>query len=262
MGAKLLAAILVVAAAISGGAQAQMEMAKEIAPTGMLRVAMIGANPVLVTRSSGGTPTGVSVDLGKLIAEKLGVPFIPVVYETPATYTQSFGKGEWDIAIGPRNSLRAAGYDVSPDFMLVDNQYVAAPGRAFVDANEVDRPGVKVAVALDGAPDKFLSKSLKSAQLVRVSGSVAAGIAVLRDGNADAYGSNGQFVYEIAQGLPGAKILPGAFTTVEMAVGFPQGRSPVAQNVLGGVVSDAKRAGVIQKAIYRNGLRGVRVVPD
>jgi hypothetical protein len=45
---------------------------------------------------------GVAEPLGKFIAMKLGVSYEPVMYPNPEAYVQSFGKGEWDIAIGPR----------------------------------------------------------------------------------------------------------------------------------------------------------------
>jgi len=73
----------------------------------------------------------------------------------------------------------------------------------------VDRPGVKIAVVLNGAPDQFLSRSLKSAELVRISGGSQAMIEALRSGKADVYGSNAENVQTVAEGLPGSKILPG-----------------------------------------------------
>ena len=89
---------------------------------------------------------GIAVDIGKFIAAKLGVSFDPVVYANADTYTHSFGKGEWNIAIGPPTPLVAEKADFSPDLMLLDLMYVAAPGREFADAAQVDRPGVKIGV--------------------------------------------------------------------------------------------------------------------
>lgn len=148
-----LPAIILIATQISGAALGQPAPSSEIAPSGKLRVALIGGNPVLVTRKPDGSVSGVSVDLGKFIAEKLGVAFNPVVYADPEAYTRSFGKGEWDIAVGPRRPTEAEIVDYSPDFMLVDNIFVAAPGRDFADASQVDRPGVKVALI----PSRFAS---------------------------------------------------------------------------------------------------------
>jgi hypothetical protein len=48
----------------------------------------------------------------------------------PEAYAQSFGKGEWDIAIGPRVLAAAEKSDLSVDIWLIDLIYVAAPGQS------------------------------------------------------------------------------------------------------------------------------------
>jgi polar amino acid transport system substrate-binding protein len=233
--------------------------AAEIAPSGKLRVGLAVFNPVLVSKKPDGTLGGVSVELARFIAEKLGVPFEPVMLQNTEHYTGSFGKGEWDIAIGPRGAAIAEKADFSPEFMLVDNIYAAAPGRDFADASQVDRSGVKIGVSKDGAPDQLLTRTIKAAELVRITGSVPdAAIEALRTGRADVYGSNGENVFAVTQGLPGSKIVPGAFATVRMAVALPKGRSAAAQAKLAEIVNQAKAAGIAQKAIEQQALKGVR----
>ena len=146
------------------------QTAKELAPNNTLRVGVLVSNPVLVTKMPDGTLAGVSVDLGRLIAAKLGARYQEVTYQTTETFAKSFGAGEWDIAIGPRTPIAEKNADLSSPFMLVDNIYVAAPGRQFANASEVDRPGVRIAVVVNGAPDQFLSTALKAASLVRIQG--------------------------------------------------------------------------------------------
>lgn len=259
---RMLTLLVMIAIQLAGLSSGQSsEISAEIAPSGKLRAALVGSNPVLVTRRADGTLGGVSVELAKLISERLGVSFEPVIYPDTDSYAKSFGTGQWDIAIGPRTPVAESHSDFSPDFMLVDNIYVAAPGREFADASEVDRPGVKIAVVLNGAPDQFLSRTLKSAQLVRISGGSDAMIEALRTGKADVYGSNAENTHKVAAGLPGAKIVPGAFRSVRMTVAFPKGRSAAAKNKLAEVVSAAKAAGLIQKSIEEARLKGVRVAP-
>lgn len=259
---RVLVVIVMITIHIAGSASGQtLGISTEIAPSGTLRPALIGSNPVLVTRRADGTVGDVSVELAKWIAEKLGVSFESVVYPDTDSYAKSFGTGQWDIAIGPRTPVAESHSDFSPDFMLVDNIYVAAPGREFADAREVDRPGVKIAVVLNGAPDQFLSRTLKSAELVRISGGSEAMIEALRTGKADVYGSNAENVHKVAGGLPGAKIVPGAFRSVRMAVAFPKARSAAAKNKIAEIVNAAKAAGLIQKSIEEAGLKGVRVAP-
>jgi polar amino acid transport system substrate-binding protein len=76
------------------------------------------------------------------------------------------------------------------------------------------------------------------------------------------FGADSGLIDSIASDYPGAKIVPGAFNTVHVAVALPKGRSPAAQAKLVEIVSEAKRTGVVQKAIEQAGLRsGVRVAP-
>ena len=165
-----------------GGAEAQRTPASEIAPTGSLRVGFQVGSPILAKRAPDGGVSGVVVDLGKFIAEKLGVAFEPIVYANQEAYAQSFGKGEWNIVIGVRSSLAEENSDLSPDFMMADAMYIAAPGREFADATQIDRPGVKVGVSKGGGSDQVLSRTLESAQVVRVPGGVPNAIEVLRTG--------------------------------------------------------------------------------
>jgi polar amino acid transport system substrate-binding protein len=242
-----------------GGAEAQRTPAAEIAPTGSLRVGFQIGSPILAKRAPDGGVSGIVVDLGKFIAENLGVAFEPVVYANQEAYAQSFGKDEWDIVIGVRSPLVEEKSDLSPDFMVADAMYIAAPGREFADATQIDRPGVKVGVSKGGGSDQFLSGALKSAQVVRVPGGVPNAIESLRTGAADVWAANPVTLQEIEDALPGTKVVPGAWTTGRYAVSLPKGRSAAAQGKLAEIVNEAKRTGVVHKAIERAGFKGVRV---
>jgi polar amino acid transport system substrate-binding protein len=224
----------------------------EIVLMGKLRVATIGVRVL----------SGVAEPVGKFIAERLGVSYEPVVYTHSEAYMQSFGKEEWEIAIGPRVLAAAEKSDLSQDLWLIPLMYVAAPGREFADAAQVDRPRVKVGAPQDAPSEKYLSRALKFAELVRIPVSadiVIDAIEMLRSGKADVFGADTGIVHSIAAGFPGAKIVPGTFNTVRVAVALPKGRSSAR---LAEIVNEAKRTGVVQKAIEAAGLRGVRVAPD
>jgi polar amino acid transport system substrate-binding protein len=249
-------------AAMSTLITAQVNIINEIAPTGKLRVGMNGANPTLVTRTADGSVSGISVDLGRFIAEKLGLAFEPVVYATAAAYTESFGKGEWDIIVTGRNAFAAKMLDFSADVILIDFVFVAAPGREFANAGQVDQPGIKIGVGRNNSGDVFLSRTLKSAELVRGGGDTATGIDLLRTGGADLYATITAGALDIVAGLPGARVIPGVFETVTFAVAIPQGGSDPAQSKLMQIVNDAKATGMVQETIEKSGLKGARVAPN
>jgi hypothetical protein len=101
---------LLISVALLGGfcrvAFGQTSAASEITPGGKLRVGMIAITVL----------GGVADPVARFIAQKLSVAVEPVMYPKPDSYLQSFGKGEWDIAIVPRVLAPADKTDSSADF--------------------------------------------------------------------------------------------------------------------------------------------------
>lgn len=238
-----------------------MQIDNEIIPTGRLRVGINGSNATLFARAADGSISGITVDLGKFIAAKLGVPFEAVVYPGAAAYTASFGKREWDIIVTGRNPLAATLVDFMPDIIQIDYVFIAAPGRAFAGPDKVDLPKVKIGVPRNASADAFLTPKLKSAELVRLPGDINTAIDMLRDGGIDLYATGIDSVQKIAHTLPTCKII-GTFQTVSFAVSTAKGWSPAAQSKLTQLVNEAKAAGIVQKAIEKSGSKGVRAAPD
>jgi polar amino acid transport system substrate-binding protein len=237
---------------------AQSPISAEIAPTGKLRVALNAATAVLLTRTPDGVITGgVGVALAKFISGKFGTVVELVAYPNSATFTQTFGKGEWDIGLGPKTPLTAEKADFIADVLLNEYWFIAAPGREFANAAQVDRPGVKIGVGLNSSSDQFLSKTLKSAQLVRSVVSVEA----LSTRQVDVWAASASNIQEVAKQVSGAKIVPGAFTNDRTMVILPKGRSSAAQAKVVEIINEAKKTGIVQKAIDQTGVKGVRAAP-
>lgn len=257
MGLILLLAMMLIATSMPGMAWGQPAIASELAPAGKLRVAMNGGNPVLLRRTADKKiEGGVAVEVGRYIAERLGVSLELLPYTNANAYTQSFGKDEWDVGFGAPTPLVAEKADFIMDLVLADFVFVAAPGRDFTDATEVDRPGVRVGVGTKSVSDQFLSRTLKSAEIVRAVG--VDGVEMLRSGKADVWAISASRAQEVADSLPGAKVVPGAFTSDRYMLTLPKGRSSEARAKIVEIVKEAKRAGVVQKALEQTGGKGVR----
>ncbi|MGZ5147504.1 MAG: transporter substrate-binding domain-containing protein [Burkholderiales bacterium] len=250
---------VVVAAVLWGNAAyGQINMNSEIAVTGKFRVGMNGNNGTLTIRNSNGSLAGLSVDLGRFIAGKLGVPFEPVFYANSSPFTKSFGSQDWDIVITGKNSVVAKLVDFSSDLFLIEYVYLAAPGREFADVSVVDRPGVRIAVPRNASADVYLTRALKSAELVRLDGDANDAIEFLRAGQADVYGSGINTLRPMVERLPGSKIV-GAFNIVTFSVAMRPGLSAEARTQLTQWVEEAKAAGIVQKGLVQAGAKGVRV---
>ncbi len=72
-----LCGVLLAAGLATGGAKAQEAAVKELIPTGKLRFGVAFApkmSALFVVKDAGGSPRGVTVDLGNELAQRLGVP--------------------------------------------------------------------------------------------------------------------------------------------------------------------------------------------
>jgi len=148
-------------------ARAQMpESASTLAPTGKLRVALIASNPVLVTRRPDGTLGGVSVAVAQALATHLAVPVELKPYDNPTQYNESLATDDWDIGLAARDPSRAEHLAFSITFMEVDNGYVARADATPTSADDVDRAGVKIAVAKGSAPHSMLQRLIRTAEIV------------------------------------------------------------------------------------------------
>jgi polar amino acid transport system substrate-binding protein len=233
-------------------------LAATLCPIGKLRAATIVSNPVLVTRRSDGTLGGVSVTVARALAAHLGVPIELKPYDNPARYNESLDTDQWDVGLAARDPSRADYLAFSATFMEVDNGYVARAGAAPTSADEVDRPGVKIAVAQGSAPHTVLRHLIQQAEVVPVPGGFEAARDALVKGNADVYGENLHLAHRIADAVPGAHVLPGRFNVVQMAIGVRK-RAAAALPAVDEFVNKIRADGTVQKAITEAGLNGVRV---
>jgi polar amino acid transport system substrate-binding protein len=236
----------------SNVALCQTSPASEIAPGGKLRVGMIAITVL----------GGVAEPVAGFVGQKLGAAVEPVMYPNPDAYLESFGKNEWDIAIGPRVLAPTDKADSTANLWAISLVYVAAPGTEFPDIASVDSAGVKIGTIRGAPSDRVLTREIKAAEIVRIplSPTIAAdAVELLRSGKAVVFGADSGVGYPAAEALPGAKIVPGAFGTVLVAAALPKGRSPAAQALLATIVDEAKQSGAVQKAIEAKGLKGVNV---
>ena len=233
----------------------------ELASTGKVRVGLILSNQVLVTKDPNtGELRGVTVNLGKALAQRLGVPFESVGYANPAALVKSFGANEWDIAFLAFDPARAQEVDFSPPYMEVDNTYLVTSKSKIGTVELADQTDVTIAVPDRSAPDLFLSRNLKSAKVMRVPGGVDAAIEVLQSGKADAYAENAHMLSLYADRLPGARVLEGRYTVIQHAIATPK-RKLAAAEYIKIFVEEAKSDGNIADAIRVAGLRRTRVAP-
>src|SRR5690242_21464812 len=140
----------------------------ELAPHGVLRAAINMSNFLLVTgRTPSGDPDGVSPDMARAIADRLGVPVKLVPFPKPGELADAVGGDAWDIGLIGTEPARAEKIAFTPAYVEIEATYLVPAGSPLRRIEEVDRPGIRIAVTARSAYDLWLERNIKQATLVR-----------------------------------------------------------------------------------------------
>ena len=143
-----LCGVLLAAGLATGGAKAQEAAAvKELIPTGKLRFGVAFApkmSALFVVKDAGGSPRGVTADLGNELAQRLGVPIEFMVAPNTGVLTDALASGAIDVAFMPVDEERKKRLEFGPAYCLVESTYMVTAASGIRTLAEVDRPGVRV----------------------------------------------------------------------------------------------------------------------
>lgn len=231
-----------------------------LAPTGALRVALIFDNPSSgLLESLTGERKGVAFDLGKELARRMEIPFEPIIYRSLGALLDAAKPGDWDVAFIGVDPTRASYIDFTSPYLEIELGYLVPRGSSIGMLMDVDRPGTRVAVPQNAQADLILSRTLKHAELFRVS-NLAGALEAMRSGKADAYATNKASLFDMSDQLPGSRLLDGRFGSVMQSIAIPKGRNFGGLAYLDKFVEDAKSKGLVKMSMDKAGVRGA-VVP-
>ncbi|MDP2326624.1 MAG: transporter substrate-binding domain-containing protein [Dehalococcoidia bacterium] len=231
------------------------EARAELAPTGVLRAGVNMGNFLLVTgRTAEGDPDGVSPDMARAIAARLGVPLQLIPFKSPGEVADAAGTNIWDIALIGAEPQRAEQIEFSPAYVEIEATYLVPPGSSLATVAEVDRPGVRIAVSARSAYGLWLERNIRHATLVRLEAGQNVFEHFVANG-LEAYAGLRPGLAEDVQNLPGARILDGQFAAVQQAVGTAKANVAGAA-FLRAFVEEAKASGFIAGLIAKHSVQG------
>ena len=231
----------------------------ELIPTGKLRAGINFQNVLLTTLGPNGEQGGVAVEFARELARRLGVELDIISYKSAGALGDSWNSGAWDICVLAEEAERAKVIDFATPLTQIEATYVVQAGSAIRSVDEVDRPGVRIAVADKSGYQLYLTRVLKNAQLVQVNGIKAAEERFVADKLEALAGLKPQLL-ELAPKIAGSRILDGHFTEVRHTVGTPKGRD-AATAYLRELVEDVKASGLVSEWIRKSGVKGLSVAP-
>jgi polar amino acid transport system substrate-binding protein len=235
-------------------------LAAELAPTGRLRAAINFGNSVLAQQdAAGGPPRGVSAELARELAQRLGLGIDYVTFDAAGKVVEAGKAGLWDIAFLAIDPVRAAGIDFTAPYVVIEGVYLVRKDARFYTVADVDRDGVRVAVAQGSAYDLYLTRALRYAKLVRQPSGPEALEMFVRDHLEVAAGVR-QPIVAFAQAHPDTRLIPGRFMAIEQAMGTIKGRE-AGIAYLRSFIEEMKICGFVARALEASGQGDASVAP-
>jgi len=208
-------------------------------------------------------PTGVSVDLARELARRLGVPVRLIVYDAAGKVVEAGRTGAWDIAFVALDPARAAEIAQSPPYVQIEGAYLVRSGSPLKSNDEVDRKGNRVVVGRNSAYDLYLTRTFKQAEIARAPTSPAVVDLFLKDNYEVAAGVKQQLEAD-ARRVSGVRLLPGRFMVINQAMASQRvtdTRGAAGARYVRDFVEEMKASGFVAQALERHKVQGAAVAP-
>ena len=228
----------------------------DLVPAGVLRAAINLGNPVLA-QGTPARPAGVTVDIARELAARLGVPVDLVRCGAARESFEAMVRGHADICFLAIEPARAAEVAFTAPYVVIEGVYVVREDSGFSTPADVDREHVRIGVNEGSAYDLFLSRTLRHAAVVRAPD----GIGTFRAQGLEAGAGIRQVVSDFAARTPGFRVIGERFMQIRQAVGITRAHAPGTVRFLAAIIEELKASGFVSDALQRSGQDGSLVTP-
>jgi polar amino acid transport system substrate-binding protein len=263
--AQLLTFAVALGAGIGVAAQAQEKWndsrVADLINAGEVRVALgLGTPMSAIKDPATGELRGLAVEMGRALAQRIGVRFVPVVYPRPGAVLDGLRDNAWDVSFLVFDPDRAGQVDFSRPYVQSDFTYLVPAGSRLHEVADADQPGVRIATPRGDGSDLYLTRTLKHAVLLRTDTHQEA-LELVRSGRADAKASVRSVLMGDLPALAGARVLDDGFLDIAFAAVVPKGQID-RLFYLNEFIAEAKASGLVKRAVESLDLKGIRVAPS
>ena len=233
---------------------------EQLAPKGYLRAAINLSNFLLVTGTDDqGNPEGVSPDLAKALANELNIEYKLIPFKRPGELADAVIDDVWDIGNIANESERAKSITFSYPYTLIESTFLVRESSKINLFQDVDKPGVRIAVAERSAYDLWLTENIKNAELIRAK-SIDLSFKIFEDNSYEVLAGLKPRLIDDLKNTKNCKILPGAFTFIKQCIGSKPG-NPEAEKFINNFIEKNTKNGFIESLLLKHNVLGKLSVP-
>lgn len=231
-------------------------LATDLAPTGTLRASINLGNPVLA-QGTPDEPTGITVDLAREIAARLGVPVEFLCFDAARKSFEAMTSGAADLCFLAIDPARETEVAFTAAYVIIEGVYAVPNDSPLTTVADVDAPGVRIGVKQGSAYDLYLTRTLQHATLVRGTD----GTDAFRADDLEAAAGVRQPITQFVAGNDDVRLIEERFMQIQQAVGTTKNRRPETVQFLRDVVEELKTNGFVAASLEKAGQSDVMVAP-
>lgn len=223
-----------------------MDLSQLVGPKG-LRIAINTGNRALVQQDADGALRGVSPALAAHLAETLGVPWTPVIYDGAGKVFADADADIWDVAFMAIDPARAGAVSFTRPYHGIEATFATRAASAIKEPAQADQPGVTILSSAGSAYQLHLSATVQHADL-QIGGTPVESFTAFRDGSGDVVAGIRASLERHLGDVPGIEIMPGTLARVEQAMVLPGADHKLTQ-ALDAFVADAIAGGIVARNV-------------
>jgi polar amino acid transport system substrate-binding protein len=210
-------------------------------------------------KEANGEPRGITADLSRELAKRLGVAVEFMIAPNSGLVTDALANAEIDVSFMPVDDERRRRIDFGPYFCLIESTYMVTGPSGLMTLADVDQKHVRVVGIANTTTIRASARTLKNTQPIAAM-SIEDAVAMLRAGKADAFALGRDSLPDFVKDFPGSRIVDGGFQQTGIAVAVPKGR-PQALVYVTKFMNEAKASGLLRRAMDRAGMHALEVAP-
>jgi polar amino acid transport system substrate-binding protein len=202
---------------------------------------------------------GVRPDMARALAARIGVQPVLLEHRGPLQVIECLKTEACDLVFLPKDARAASVGDFSFPFIQSEYTFLVPEASAIRRASDADKPGIRIAAVRSHASTAALTSVIKQAEVILKEGEQAA-FELLRAGRVQAFASTRQLLRKMSNELLGSQVLADRYGAQFNRLVVPKGRAAWLAYA-NEFVEDAKKTGLVQKAIDREGTSAFEVAP-
>ena len=236
------------------------DIIKKIAPTGVLRVGVNMSNFLLVnSKDKLGVIDGVSPGIGKKLAKELNISFEIVQFANPGLLADAVDNNEWDIGNIASEKERGKTIDFSDPYVNIDANFLFREEDNFKNNNDIDQPGIKIAVFERSAYDLWLTENFKKAELIRVN-SIEESHNLFKENKVNILAGLKPKLIDEMKKNNNYEMIQSPFTYIKQSIGIKKG-NPKVLDFINKFISNKIKEGYIKSLLQQHNVQDKLSIP-